>query len=84
MKENLGVEGGGKAVDAVGALDDGVEAEERGVDARLGEVELADLGGDAVGEDGGGVRGDDVEDGGGGLEGGEVVVGVGTESRSSD
>ena len=45
-----------------------------------------DLGGDAVGEvggggdvgeDGGGVGGDDVEDGGGGLEGGEVVVEVG-------
>ncbi|KAL6182161.1 hypothetical protein ACLB2K_043584 [Fragaria x ananassa] len=73
-------------VDAVGALNDGVEAEERGVDARLCEVELTDLGADVVGEVAGGgdvgedvigIGLDDLEDLGGLLEAGEVLVEIG-------
>lgn len=96
LEESLDVEGGGLvvlglegAVDAfegVGAFHDGVDAEERVADARLGEVKLADLAADLVGEVGGGgdvgehvvgVGVDDVEDVGGALELEEVAVEVG-------
>ncbi|RDX82918.1 hypothetical protein CR513_36235, partial [Mucuna pruriens] len=73
----LGFEGAVDAFEGVGAVDDGVDAEERGADAGLGEVELADLAANVVGEVGGGgdvgehvvgVGVDDVEDVGGALE----------------
>lgn len=55
------------SVNAGGFLGDGVEPEEGVGDAGLSEVELADLGGDVVSEDGGG------------SDGGEDVVGVGSD-----
>lgn len=84
--EVLGVERLLDAVEATGAFDDGVDAGEGGVDAGLGEVELADLAGDLVGEiaggsDGGehvvGVGADDLEDVCGFLEGEELLVEIG-------
>lgn len=66
-------------------VNNGVEAEERGGDAGLGEIKLADLGGDGFSEersglDGGeheiGVGSDDGEDVGGFLEGEELLVEV--------
>lgn len=73
------------ALEAVAALDDGVDAEERGSDARLSEVELADLAANVVGEVAGGgdvgehvvgVGLDDVEYLGGALEMEELFVEV--------
>lgn len=82
----LGLEGAVDAFEGVGAFHDGVDAEERVADARLGEVKLADLAADLVGEVGGGgdvgehivcVGVDDVEDVRGALELEEMAVEVG-------
>ena len=73
------------AFEGVGALHDGVDAEERVADARLREVKLADLAADLVSEVGGGsdvgehvvgVGVDDVKDVGRALELEEVTVEV--------
>ena len=56
------------AFEGVGALHDGVDAEERVADARLRQVKLADLAADLVSEVGGG---GDV---------GEHVIGVGVDN----
>lgn len=73
-------------IQAIGSVHNGVDAENGVVDARLSEIEEADLGGDIVGESGGeadigehviGVGFDDVEDVGGFLEGGELAVEIG-------
>lgn len=93
MEEGLNVGGGGleilsekrflNAVKAVGAIDDGVDAEEGVLDARLGEIEVADLGGDLIGEVGGGgdvgkhvggVALDDLQNVGGFVEVGELAI----------
>lgn len=65
----LDVEGTASRVEAVGAVEGGVDTGEDEVDAGLGEVEEADLGGDGIGE------------GGGGGEGGEEEGGVGAGDR---